>query len=188
MFVFHSLLAFRASFPRCHTGFVTSYVNVFGREKRHDLGQHIFQKGERFFVSDTEVRVLVRLTRARELRISCQHFFRVGRHFNLRNNRDEMLTSIFYDFANIILCIVTSGSSRLVETEVLTSAVPPRLPIGVSTPGCKFFKQRIFLDFNSPACRICKVQMQAVDLIECQCVYLFLHKFFRKEMTGYIQH
>ncbi len=99
-----------------------------------------------------------------------------------------MLTGIFYDFTDIILGIVTAGSSGFVETDVFAVAIPPLFPVGIGTPGCKFCQQRVFLDFNPPACRIREVQMQTVNFIECQCVYLFFHKFLGEEMAGYVEH
>ncbi len=163
-------------------------MDIFRREKLHYFGQYIFEEGECLFVSDTEIRVLIWFARTGKLRIGCQYFFRVGRHFNLRNNRDKMLTGIFYDFADIILGIVTAESSRFVETEIFAVAVPPFLPVGIGTPGGKICQPGVFLDFNAPSCRVRKVQMQAVDFIVCQCVYLLLHKVFGEEMPGHVQH
>ena len=63
MLVFHSLLTFRTGLPSRFAGLITSYMNVFGREKFHDFRQYILQKGESFFITDTEIGVLVRFSR-----------------------------------------------------------------------------------------------------------------------------
>ena len=63
MLVFHSLLTFRADLPSRLSGLIATDMNVFGREKFHDFRQYILQKGESFFITDTEIGVLVRFSR-----------------------------------------------------------------------------------------------------------------------------
>ena len=188
MFILHSLSTLRARFPCRLASLITTDMDIFWRKKFHDFGQHIFEKGKGFFITDTEVRILVRLARTGQLRISSQHFFRMGRHFYFRDDRHVMLTGIFKYFTNVFLSIITAGSSGFIEVNVFASTVPPFLPVRLRTPSGKVSEQRVFPYLNAPACRISQMQMKPVYFIKSQCVYLLLHKFFGEEMAGNIEH
>ena len=63
MLVFHSLLTFRTGLPSRFAGLITSYMNDYSEGKVPYFRQYILQKGESFFITDTEIGVLVRFSR-----------------------------------------------------------------------------------------------------------------------------
>ena len=187
-FLLHTCLTEFAVRPGSLSGFISSDMDIFGREELHDLSQNVFQKFKRFFISDTEVRLLIRHMRTRQFRIGCQHFFRMGRHFDLRNNGYIVFLCISHQFPDIILCIIATLCTGIGFFTIFPLSVPPVFPDSLRTPCRKLGQTRILLDFNTPSGSIGQMQVKTVDLIVRQQVYLTFHKFFTAEMTGHIQH
>ena len=163
-------------------------MNIFGREKFHYLCQHIFQKLESLFITDTEIGLFVRFVCTRQLRISSQYFFRMRRHLYLRNNSNKTFLSVCHQFTDIILSIITSVSIFTTFFFIPSSVIPPFFPCRKLTPCRKFCQTGIFFYFKTPARSVSKMQMQTVQFIICQSIHLLFYKFLIEEMTGNIHH
>ena len=116
------------------TGLVAADVNIFRREHLHDLSQYCFQEGEDLFVADAEVAVLIRLTAASKLRIRRQHLLAVTRHLDFRDYLYMSFMGIFYEFAELILGVVTTMSICISLLRIMSVAGPPFLPCRLRTP------------------------------------------------------
>ena len=187
-FFLHAGLAERTGLPRCLSGLISPYMDVFRGEQVHHFQQHIFQELVSLLVADTEIRLFVRFVGTRKFRISGQYLFRVGRHLDFRNQRDVMLLRVGHQFANVILGIVTAFCLRIVFLTILAITVPPVLPYRLRTPSSKLCQSWILLDFDTPSCRIRQMQVQTVNFVIRKNVHLFLYELFIEKMTRNIQH
>ena len=169
------LLAFGAGLPRVLVGFIAADVDVFRGEKLHDFRQDILQEFKGLFVADAELGVLVRLARAGHFRIGGQYLFGVGGHLYFGDDGDVALGGIGQQLADVVLRVVAAVGTRSSLLAILASAFePPVFPYSLRTPGGELRQARILLDFDTPACAVGQVQVQAVQLEAGHGIHLLL--------------
>ena len=182
-FFLHALLAFGACLPVASAGFITSNMDIPGREQPYHFIQHIFEELEGLFVSDTDFTGCIRLAGTGQLWIGCQYFSRVSRHFYFGDNGDMPQAGIFQNLTYIRFRIVASiGSFFILLAEVMV-IFPPILQIGGFSPGCEFCQARIARNLQPPSGTVGQMPMQAVDFVGGYQVYLFLDIVRVKEVS-----
>ena len=186
-FLLHPLLTQRTLPPTIHIGFISADMNIFRRKYLHHFQQYILQKSKGIFIADTNFRINIRFSGARQMRKHSQHFFRMPRHLYFRNNRDMTLPGILHNFPCIFLSIISTVCTGSILRTILAPAFPPGFPIGIRAIGCLLRQFRITFDFQSPTRTVCQMPMKAIQLIACHGIELFLEKFFGTEMTRNIQ-
>jgi hypothetical protein len=107
----------------------------------------------------------------------------MARHLNLRDNGDISVCSISHQLTCLSLCEVSARSTLRALLNVLAVAIPPTLPVVRRAPSSKAREAWIALNLKAPACRIGKVQMEAIHLEACHHIYLTLKEIDSAEVA-----
>ena len=182
-FVLHPLLAFRAGLPMGLAGLVAADMDVFRREKLHDLVEYGLKEGEDLLASDAEITVLIWFAAASELGICRENLLAVARHLDFGDYLYMPFGCIGKQLADVILRIITAVCSGRTFLGVMTVAVPPLLPCPLRPPCGESGQARIGIDLQTPARRVGKMDMHPVHLEEGHGVHLFLEEIHASEMA-----
>ena len=165
MLLSHPFLTKRTFFPVRLSRFISSDMNIAGREKCQNFVKDILQECKYAIISRTVDNLGISSSQAgkytdkvfhnrtSKLGISSQRSVTVCRYIYFRNDFYLSVGSISYNFPNLLLCIETTYWSKLSTLRV--TAWVKRYIRTVYSPRSYFRQTRIFLYFNPPAVIVC---------------------------------
>ena len=163
-------------------------MDVLRGEDVHHLFQYVLEEVVCSHAAWAEVHLLVRLVRAREFWIGCEHLSRVARHLYFGHDSDATLCCVLHEVAQLVLSIVATVCALFAFILVLASEFAPLLP-GLSFAPCsKTGKARVALYLYAPACSVGEVEVEAVELILCHHVNLLLEERNGLEVARHVEH
>ena len=182
-------LTFRTLLPTHFRTLITSYMNVFRREKLDDLRQYILQKLHSLVITGTNHIVrdsplfphLIRTSGTPQFRIRGQCRLLVPRKIYFRNNRDMAFGCVCYHFPDFVLRIKSA-----IRFSVIFSAI--MADYGLASLRTHLSQFRIFFDFDTPSLVIAQMPMEPVYMVQCQHIQIYFNGINRKEMPAHIQH
>ena len=185
-------LTMRAALPAHLWALVTTDMNIFAREQRADLTEHILQKLQCAFLTDAEYILgdtppathFIRSTRTSQLRIGRQSRKHVTRKVDLRNHLYASCRSIIQDLLHLLMRV---PHPLTVRSTIIAFLVGPASYYGLPSDSTFLSQFGIFLYLDSPALVIGKMPMEGIEFMKGHQVKISLHLLHIEEMAGHIQ-
>ena len=184
----HQRLTFIALRPIVEHHFITTYINIWRREKVRQLLDDIFDNAVVAFFSYTPH--IVEFTTSRRLIGMCttSHITKdsrgrkcMSRKVKFRNNHHVPLLGISYQLFHLLLSIVTTISFR-------TREIGRRNQFILTSPSPFTSQFRILLDFDSPTVVIGQMQMKLIEFMERHPVDVSFQIIQFEKGSRYIEH